>query len=67
MMSRFWAYCAVLLIALPGCIGSEEPDIFYGEDINPPIPVSDFLLVDQDGVIEGEPATQAVFFSLLFF
>lgn len=49
MMSRFWVYCAVLILALPGCIGSEEPDVFYGEDINPPIPVSDFLLVDQDG------------------
>ena len=48
-MSKFWAYSAVLLLALPGCIGNGESDIFYGEDINPPVPVSDFLLIDQNG------------------
>lgn len=37
--------CSLLL---SGCLG-EGDDVFYGDDINPPIPVEDFILVDQNG------------------
>ena len=35
-------------LLLAGCLSGDE-DIFYGEDINPPVPVEDFILVDQNG------------------
>ena len=37
-----------LLIA-PGCLSNGEIDEFYGEDINPPIAVNDFVLIDDKG------------------
>ena len=30
-------------------MGTEEKDIFYGDDINPPIPAQDFNLIDGNG------------------
>ena len=32
-----------------GCIGNEEVDIFYGEDIFPYMPAEDFTLTDEEG------------------
>ena len=32
-----------------GCIGNQEVDIFYGEDITPSMPAEDFTLTDEDG------------------
>ncbi len=46
--SLFAVFLAVNLI-FAGCLGNEEADIFYGEDISPPIPVDDFMLVDEKG------------------
>ena len=43
---------AVLVIAsviLAGCLEDAESDVFYGEDIDPPVPVDDFVLVDENG------------------
>ena len=38
-----------ILILLSGCIGEEQTNVFYGEDINPHIPVDDFILLDEKG------------------
>ena len=42
-----WILAFALLIT-PGCV-SEEIDEFYGEDINPPIAVEEFVLIDDKG------------------
>ena len=46
--SLFAVFLSVNLI-FAGCLGEGEEDIFYGEDISPPIPVNDFMLVDEKG------------------
>ena len=46
--SLFALFLAVNLV-FGGCLGVGEEDIFYGEDISPPIPVSDFILIDERG------------------
>ena len=38
-----------IILITPGCLGTEESDVFYGDDINPPIPAQDFILTDQNG------------------
>ena len=41
----------IFVILAPGCLGSADqskPDIFYGEDINPPRPTPNFVLIDQN-------------------
>ena len=38
-----------ILILLSGCIGEEQTNVFYGEDIKPHIPVDDFILLDENG------------------
>ena len=43
-----WIVAFTLLIA-PGCLSRGEVDNFYGEDINPPITVDDFILIDEKG------------------
>ena len=43
-----WVLAFSLLIA-PGCLSNGEIDEFYGEDINPPIAVNDFVLIDDRG------------------
>ena len=48
-MKKEIALFLVLTLLAPGCMGDSEPDIFYGEDISPPVPVSDFVLTDQNG------------------
>ncbi len=47
-MRRIISVFIVLLIAIPGCLEEGESDIFYGDDINPKQPYSDFILVDQN-------------------
>ena len=43
-----WIVAFSLLIT-PGCLSGEEVDEFYGEDINPPIAVDEFVLIDEKG------------------
>ena len=50
VMSRSvaWILACTLLIT-PGCLSNGEIDEFYGEDINPPIAVNEFVLIDDKG------------------
>ena len=43
-----WILAFTLLIT-PGCLSEGEIDEFYGEDINPPIAVNEFVLIDDKG------------------
>ena len=45
-----WIFAFALLVT-PGCLSNEEIDEFYGEDINPPITVNEFQLIDDKGEI----------------
>ena len=49
-MSRSIAWIlAFTLLITPGCLSNGEIDEFYGEDINPPIAVNEFVLMDDKG------------------
>ena len=48
-MSRVLAILMTASVVLAGCLGDTESDVFYGEDINPPMPVDDFVLMDENG------------------
>jgi len=49
-MSRSVAWIlAFTLLITPGCLSNGEIDEFYGEDINPPIAVNEFVLIDDKG------------------
>ena len=49
-MSRAIAWIlAFTLLITPGCLSNDEIDEFYGEDINPPIAVNEFVLIDDKG------------------
>ena len=49
-MNRKFAWIvAFSLLISPGCLSDGEIDEFYGEDINPPIPVKEFVLIDERG------------------
>ena len=49
-MSRAIAWIlAFTLLITPGCLSNGEIDEFYGEDINPPIAVNEFVLIDDKG------------------
>jgi len=49
-MSRSVAWIlAFTLLITPGCLSNGEIDEFYGEDINPPIAVNEFVLMDDKG------------------
>ena len=51
-MSRAIAWIlAFTLLMTPGCLSNGEVDEFYGEDINPPITVNEFQLIDDKGEI----------------
>ena len=51
-MSRVIAWIlAFTLLMTPGCLSNGEVDEFYGEDINPPITVNEFQLIDDKGEI----------------
>ena len=45
-MRRALAILMVASVVLAGCIGDAESDVFYGEDIDPSVPVEDFVLMD---------------------
>jgi cytochrome oxidase Cu insertion factor (SCO1/SenC/PrrC family) len=50
VMSRSIAWIlAFTLLITPGCLSNGEIDEFYGEDINPPIAVNEFVLIDDKG------------------
>ena len=50
VMSRSVAWIlAFTLLITPGCLSNGEIDEFYGEDINPPIAVNEFVLIDHKG------------------
>ncbi len=40
---------AFTLLITPGCLSGGDIDEFYGEDINPPIAVNEFVLIDDKG------------------
>jgi len=40
---------AFALLITPGCLSGGEIDEFYGDDINPPITVDEFILIDEKG------------------
>ena len=49
-MNRKFAWIvAFSLLITPGCLSDGEIDEFYGEDISPPIPVKEFVLIDEKG------------------
>ena len=48
-MSRVLAILMTASVVLAGCLGDTESDVFYGEDINPPMPGDDFVLMDENG------------------
>ena len=51
-MSRAIAWIlAFTLLMTSGCLSNGEVDEFYGEDINPPITVNEFQLIDDKGEI----------------
>ena len=43
------SFILTAIILLAGCLGDGETDVFYGDDIVPPIPVQDFILIDENG------------------
>ena len=47
-MRQVLTLLVVSCLLMAGCLGGDE-DFFYGEDINPSVPVEDFILVDQNG------------------
>ncbi|MEO2115107.1 MAG: SCO family protein, partial [Candidatus Poseidoniia archaeon] len=47
-MNKTFSWIVVfVLLAAPGCLSEGEVDEFYGEDINPPITVGEFVLIDE--------------------
>ncbi len=69
-MSRSIAWIfAFSLLLTPGCLSGGEIDEFYGEDINPPIAVEEFVLIDDKGEyvamsqFEGQVAVVAFLFT----
>ena len=48
-MSKLMGLILTMIIILPGCMGEPDEDLFYGEDIVPAVPVSDFILTDHNG------------------
>ena len=48
-MKRALTVLVAASVILAGCLGDAESDVFYGEDINPPVPADDFVLVDENG------------------
>ena len=46
MSKNLFAILMSLCFISSGCIGNEEVDIFYGEDISPSMPAEDFTLTD---------------------
>jgi cytochrome oxidase Cu insertion factor (SCO1/SenC/PrrC family) len=49
MKDSIIAVILTLCILNAGCLGEEEIDIFYGEDIVPAVQAEDFTLIDENG------------------
>ncbi len=49
MSKSLFAIFMSICFLTTGCIGEEEVDIFYGEDIIPSMPAEDFTLIDENG------------------
>jgi len=47
-MNRVVTLLVASCLLIAGCLG-EDKDIFYGDDINPPVSVEDFILIDENG------------------
>ena len=45
----FSAILLTVVVLCAGCFGDDGNDVFYGEDISPPIPVDEFILTDEKG------------------
>ena len=48
MKQRLIAILLTVGVLIAGCMGEEGSDVFYGADITPPVPVDDFVLMDED-------------------
>ena len=68
-MSRVLTLLVASCLLMAGCLEGDE-DIFYGDDINPPVAVEDFILVDENGdyfsfsELEGKVIVVAFLFTL---
>ena len=40
---------AGMIFISPGCLSENSADLFYGDDIDPPVPVDEFVLIDENG------------------
>ena len=49
MSRKIALFVSLMLLLTPGCLSGGEIDEFYGEDINPPISVEEFVLIDENG------------------
>lgn len=49
MKQRLIAILLTVSVLIAGCMGEEGSDVFYGADITPPVPVDDFVLMDENG------------------
>ena len=62
------AFIISMMMLVPGCLSSGPDDVFYGEDISPPIPVDEFILIDEEGeyVAMSEFSGKVVVVAFLF-
>ena len=49
MKQRLIAILLTASVLIAGCLGEGESDVFHGDDITPPVPVDDFVLMDENG------------------
>ncbi|MED5159225.1 MAG: SCO family protein [Candidatus Thermoplasmatota archaeon] len=48
-MRRALVILVTASVILAGCLSDTESDVFYGDDIDPPVPADDFVLIDENG------------------
>ena len=49
MKQRLIAILLTASVLIAGCLGEGGSDVFHGDDITPPVPVEDFVLMDENG------------------
>ena len=49
MRGRFGVLIVIAMLSLSGCLSSGAADVFYGDDIDPPRAVDQFVLIDENG------------------
>ena len=49
MRGRFGVLIVIAMFSFPGCLSSGAADVFYGDDIDPPRAVDQFVLIDENG------------------